>query len=176
MLLLAKEAYSAPVDITYPTTALLTDNMNGTLIPIRTLHTTASKNTGDAPDEFIYRVNRKGELLYRLSLPNYPGALHDEVVIANNELGFATRGGVLIAFNVSEGKELWRWNSDTDDVSVLAALADGSCLVQTPTQVIDVWSPTGADISTVATPASQSSVESSTRTASSTYPSKSSET
>ena len=84
--------------------------------------------------------------MYRLPLPNYPGALHDEVVIASDELGFATRGGFLIAFNVSEGKELWRWDSDTDDVSVLAALADDSCLVQTPTHVIDVWSPTRAKV------------------------------
>ncbi len=141
-----KQLYSAPVNLTYPTTALLTDNMNGTLIPIRMSHSLARENVGDTPDEFIYRVNQEGELLYRLPLPNYPGALHDEVVIASDELGFATRGGVLIAFNVSDGKELWRWDSDTDDVSVLAALADGSCLVQTPTQVIDVWSPTRAKV------------------------------
>ena len=64
------------------------------------------------------------------------------MVIGNDELGFATRGGVLIAFNVREGKELWRWDSNTDDISVLAALADGSCLVQTPTEAVDVWSPT----------------------------------
>jgi hypothetical protein len=45
---------------------------------------------------------------------------------------------VLIAFNVRDGKELWQWDSKTDDISVLAALADGSCLVQTPTEAVKV--------------------------------------
>ena len=92
-----EQAYSAPVNVTYPTTALLTDNMNGTLIPIRISHALAKESIDEAPDEYIYRVNQNGEL----------------VVITSDELGFATRGGFLIAFNVSEGKELWRWDSDT---------------------------------------------------------------
>jgi len=137
-----KQSYGAPVNITYPTPSLLTDNMNGTLIPMRTSHVLSAENLGDQPDEYIYRVNPDGELVYRLPLPKYPGVLHDDVVIGNDELGFATRGGVLIAFNVREGKELWRWDSNTDDISVSAALADGSCLVQTPTEAVDVWSPT----------------------------------
>jgi hypothetical protein len=53
---------------------------------------------------------------------------------------------VLIAFNVREGKELWQWDSETDDISVVAALADGSCLVQTPTDAVKVDSPTKARI------------------------------
>jgi hypothetical protein len=44
----------------------------------------------------------------------------------------------LIAFDVQTGKELWRWNSDEREVEVLLALADGSCLVQTPVAVFKV--------------------------------------
>ena len=141
-----KQAFIAPVNVTYPTTALLTDNMNGTLIPIRVSHTLAGQDLGDQSDEYIYRVNQDGELVYRMTLPKYPGELHDEVVIGSDELGFATRGGVLIAFNVREGKELWRWDSNVQDVSVVAALKGGSCLVQTPTDAIVVSSPTKAKI------------------------------
>lgn len=141
-----KQAQAAPLNITYPTPSLLTDNMNGTLIPVRTSHALAGTDINDAPDEFIYRVSPDGELLYRMALPKYPGELHDDVVIGSNELGFATRGGVLIAFNVREGTELWRWDSNTTDLSVLAALADGSVLVQTPTEAVDVWSPTKAKV------------------------------
>ena len=140
------QAFSAPLNFTYPTTALLTDNMNGTLIPVRVSHTVLGENGGDAPDELIYRVNQNGELEYKLPLPKYPGTLRDEVVIGSDELGFATRGGLLIAFNVREGKELWHWDSNTGDISVVAALADGSCLVQSPTDLIDVWSPTRAKV------------------------------
>jgi hypothetical protein len=53
---------------------------------------------------------------------------------------------VLIAFNVRDGKELWQSDSKTDDISVLAALADGSCLVQTPTDAVKLVSSTKASI------------------------------
>jgi hypothetical protein len=39
---------------------------------------------------------------------------------------------------VRDGKELWQWASKTDDISVVAALAGGSCLVQTPTDAVRV--------------------------------------
>jgi outer membrane protein assembly factor BamB len=129
---------SAPTSVVSPTSAIVTDNMNGTLIPVRMTHNRMPENIRDQSDEFIYRVNAEGDLVYKLPLPNYSGPLRDEMVIGSDELGFATRGGVLIAFHVRDGKELWQWDSKTDDISVLAALADGSCLVQTPTDAVKV--------------------------------------
>lgn len=137
---------SAPMNVVSPTPALVTDNMNGTLIPVRVSHNLMPENISEPPDELIYRVNEAGEVVYKLPLPKYAGPLRDEMVIGSDELGFATRGGVLIAFNVREGKELWQWDSKTDDISVLAALADGSCLVQTPTDAVKVDSTTRARI------------------------------
>jgi outer membrane protein assembly factor BamB len=125
---------SAPTSVVPPTSAIVTDSMNGTLIPVKITHNRMPENISGQSDEFIYRVNAEGDVVYKLPLPKYSGPLRDEMVIGSDELGFATRAAVLIAFKVRDGKELWQWDSKTDDISVLAALADGSCLVQTPTQ------------------------------------------
>ncbi len=140
------QALSAPMNIAAPTGALLTDNMNGTLIPVRLAHSLTTANASDSADEFIYRVNDQGELVYKLAMPKYSGTLHDEIVIGSDELGFATRGGTLIAFNVRDGKDLWQWDSQTEEISVIAALAGGSCLVQTPTAALKVESSTKARV------------------------------
>jgi hypothetical protein len=60
------------------------------------------------------------------------------MVLGEIDLGFATRGGILIAFNVRSGKEIWRWDSGTIDISVFAALANGACVVQTATGLVEV--------------------------------------
>ncbi len=137
---------SAPMSVASPTGAIVTDNMNGTLVPVRLSHNVLPENISEPADELIYRVNQDGEVVYKLPLPKYSGPLQDEMVIGSDELAFATRGTQLIAFNVRDGKELWQWDSNTENISVLAALADGSCLVQTPTEVVDVWSPTKARV------------------------------
>jgi hypothetical protein len=90
------------------------------------------------PTEFVYRLDESGRLVYRLPLPQYEGALHDDMVLGGDQRGFATRGGVLIAFNVEDGHEVWRWDGKTLDIEVLAALANGGCLVQTPTALLEV--------------------------------------
>ena len=90
------------------------------------------------PKELIYRLDPDGTVVYRLSLPVSDGPLHDEMVLGENNLGFAARGGLLIAFDVQEGKEAWRWDSNTRDLEVYAALAGGSCLVQTPAALLKV--------------------------------------
>jgi outer membrane protein assembly factor BamB len=94
------------------------------------------------PDEMIYRVDEGGEVAYKLPLPKYAGPLHDEMVLGERELGFATRGGFLIAFNVKTGKEIWTWDSYTPGIEVFAALANGGCMVQTPTALVEVDSAT----------------------------------
>ncbi len=137
---------SAPVATASPTGAILTDNMSGTLIPVRLSDPRSTDNGNSASAEFVYRINDEGELIYKLPMPAYSGTLHDEIVIGSDELGFATRGGTLIAFNVREGKELWQWDSKTDEISVVAALAGGSCLVQTPTDAVKVDSSTKSKV------------------------------
>jgi outer membrane protein assembly factor BamB len=128
-----EQPLSGPVETLSPTGAIVTDNMNGTLIPVQVRHA-----RGAAPDEFVYRINAEGDLVYKFPLPKYAGPLHDEMVIGNNDTGFATRGGTLIAFNAREGTEMWRWDSHTQEISVFAALADGGCAVQTPTALVEV--------------------------------------
>jgi len=77
-------------------------------------------------------------------LPRYSGRRHDETVIGENDVAFTTRGTLLIAFNVRTGEDLWHWESNTPDIEVYAALANGHVLVQTPTALIEVESATEA--------------------------------
>jgi outer membrane protein assembly factor BamB len=141
-----KQPLSAPSSVASPTGAVVTDNMNGTLVSVRLSHTVMPENTIDPSDELIYRLNEEGEVVYKFPLPKYSGPLQDEMVIGSNELAFATRGGKLIAFDQTEGKELWQWESNAETISVVAALADGSCLVQTPTEAVIVSSPTKSKV------------------------------
>jgi outer membrane protein assembly factor BamB len=135
---------SAPVSMPSPTSALVTDNMNGTLIPVRVARNITSGDANEPADEFVYRVNQDGELLYKFPLPKYSGPLKDDMVIGEDNVAFATRGSFLIAFNLVSGKELWRWESNEPEISVFAALANGACLVQTPTVLMEVASSTKA--------------------------------
>jgi outer membrane protein assembly factor BamB len=129
---------SAPVDTFWPTTAIVTDNNNGMLIPVQVAHGVGSDKANEAAEELIYRVDPNGEVLYKFAMPKYAGALHDEMVIGEHNVAFATRGGMLIAFDLAEGKELWTWESKVSDITVFAALANGHCLVQTPTALVEV--------------------------------------
>ena len=79
-------------------------------------------------------------------MPKYSGALHDEIVIGSDELGFATRGGTLIAFNVHNGKDLWRWDSQLKKISSSPIWQEAIALVQTPTAALKVESSTKARV------------------------------
>jgi outer membrane protein assembly factor BamB len=127
-----------------PTGAIMTDNMNGILLPVRRSPTLRFSGPGQGAQELVYRIDPQGNVVYKMPLPNYTGSEQDEMVIANNHLGFATRGGLLIAFDVTTGKELWLWDSHTSEISVFAALANGDCLVQTPTALVEVESSTSS--------------------------------
>jgi hypothetical protein len=128
-----EQPFSDQLDTFSPTTSILTDNMNGTLVPVQVTH-----SNGSPPDDFEYRVDAEGNVVYKFPFPKYSGPLRDDMVIGSNDAGFATRGGTLIAFNVRTGKELWRWDSHTAEITVFAALADGGCAVQTPTDLVEV--------------------------------------
>jgi hypothetical protein len=54
------------------------------------------------------------------------------MVLGERELGFATRGGMLIAFNLCDGNEVWHWNSGIPELKINMATAGGGCAVETP--------------------------------------------
>jgi hypothetical protein len=139
-----EQSAATPVSVASPTGALVTDNHNGLLIPIRLSHDLHSQGPSESADELVYRVNSEGDVLYKLPLPKYAGPLQDEMVIGSDDVAFATRGGVLIAFDLRAGKEMWRWDSKTPEISVFAALANGDCLVQTPTALVEVTNSTNS--------------------------------
>ncbi len=136
-----KQLFSATIYTLSPTRGIVTDNTNGTLIPTRWFDETASGSASEGGSDVVYRVAQDGDVVYKVPMPRYTGALHDDMVIGiigQDYVAFATRGGALIAFNVTTGKELWRWESNTPEISVFAALANGHCLVQTPTALVEV--------------------------------------
>lgn len=120
-----------------PTGAIIPDGLGGVLLPIKWSNDDLVRNV-HGPDELIYRINEDGEVVYKLLLPRYDGPLRDEMVLGQDNRGFATRGSLLIAFSVETGSELWRWDSGVPDIGVFAALANGGCLVQTATALVEV--------------------------------------
>ncbi|HLX84788.1 MAG TPA: hypothetical protein VKR59_12875 [Terriglobales bacterium] len=127
-----------------PTGAIIPDGLGGVLVSVRWSHDTIDGEVHTSADELIYRIDGEGHVVYKLPLPRYDGALHDEMVLGQEEVGFTTRGNFLIAFDVRYGKELWRWNGNTPEIEVFAALANGHCLVQTPTALVEVSNPNEA--------------------------------
>ena len=117
------------MSVSSPTGDIIPDGFGGVLLSVRS---TAATVPQKAPGEFVYRVTDGGELAYKLPLPAYQGPLHDEMVLGEQELGFATRGEALIAFNVRDGNEVWRWDSGIPELKINMATAGGGCLVDTP--------------------------------------------
>jgi hypothetical protein len=133
-----EQSLSAPVTLVLPTRSIVTDNMKGTLIPVQRSRRPAWESGAITTEDFVYRLDPVGNLVYRFALPPYSGALQDEMVLGGNDLAFLTRGSLLVAFHQRIGSELWRWDSHTAGISVFAALANGNCAVQTPTALIEV--------------------------------------
>jgi outer membrane protein assembly factor BamB len=134
-----KARFSEPLTELSPTGAIIPDGREGVLISMRRTRTAGSNSRPDT-EEFVYRLNQDGKLMYRFFLPPYHGKLHDGKVLGEDNFGFATRGGTLIAFDVQEGTEKWRWNS-SEDVEVFVALKNGACVIQTPTALVQVDGP-----------------------------------
>ncbi|HEY3974335.1 MAG TPA: hypothetical protein VGM18_15120 [Candidatus Sulfotelmatobacter sp.] len=125
-------SFSAPVTVMSPTGDIIPDGFDGVLLSVRATHTDLSQKVRGPSEEFVYRITKDGEVAYRFPLPRYAGALHDEMVLGEKDLGFATRGGTLIAFNVEDGSEVWRWNSGASEIKINMATAGGGCAVDTP--------------------------------------------
>jgi outer membrane protein assembly factor BamB len=129
---------SSPVATSSPTHEIIPDNMYGILMSVRVAHRPNWGGIAGTAEEFVYRLDPAGDLIYRFPLPQYAGPLRDEMVIGENDVAFATRGGSLIAFDIGTGKPLWTWDSRTPEISVVMALANGGCAVQTPTALVEV--------------------------------------
>jgi outer membrane protein assembly factor BamB len=145
-----------PMIVVSPTGDIIPDGFGGVLFSIRSTAKATTQKAEALFDDFVYRVTEDGELAYKFLLPRYGGHLHDEMVLGEQELGFATRGGMLIAFNVRDGSEVWRWNSGIPDVKVNMATAGGGCVVDTPVGLVlveegvkkQVVAPRGSDMYT----------------------------
>jgi len=135
-----KNPFLSSAEVSSPTGALIPDGLGGELLAVRRPLNSAGDNTAPLPTEYVYRIDEEGNVVYRSMLPKREGELHDGMVLGENNIGFATRGSLLIAFHVEDGTEAWRWDSGTPGIEVFAALADGSCLVQTPRALVDVFS------------------------------------
>ncbi len=142
----AEHLLSEPVAVAFPSGGIIPDGLGGVLLSVRRTRGLERQARDDAADEIIYRLDSDGTLVYRLPLPRSAGPLRDEMALGEDGLGFATRGGLLVAFNVREGREVWRWDSEKPGLSVVAALASGGCLVQTPAALVQVDGPETARV------------------------------
>jgi len=127
---------STPGNVISPTGDIIPDGFGGVLFSARSSPREETAKAGDLSQEFVYRVTEDGELAFKFPLPKYSGKLHDEMVLGEQDLGFATRGSVLIAFNVRDGSEVWRWNSGIGELQINMATGGGGCAVETPEGMI----------------------------------------
>jgi outer membrane protein assembly factor BamB len=127
-----------PVSAISPTGGLIPDGLGGELLSIRWTHNWILEDVTETPDQFVYRIDEEGQVVYKFPLPPHDNSLHDDMVLGESDLGFATRGGTLVAFDVRTGKERWAWDSTLREISVFAALANGGCIVKTPTGLVQV--------------------------------------
>lgn len=129
---------STPFPVASPTGEIIPDGLGGVLLSVRWVNAEVLHDIPVRADQFVYRITQDGEVAYKLPLPKYSGTLHDAMVLGEEDVGFATRGGLLIAFDVKQGSELWRWDSGAPEIEVFAATAGGGCAVRTPKGVIQV--------------------------------------
>lgn len=61
-----EQSSATKVSVASPTGALVTDNHYGVLIPIRLSHDFHSQGANQLADEFVYRVNADGDVLFKL--------------------------------------------------------------------------------------------------------------
>jgi outer membrane protein assembly factor BamB len=133
-----EQSAAAPIASVSPTGALIPDGLDGVLLSVRRSRRANAAATAVTADESVYRIDPEGKKIYSFALPRYTGAIHDAMVLGEEEQVFATRGGTLTVFNVRSGQPLWTWDSQTSDIEVLLALAEGGVAVQTPTALVEV--------------------------------------
>ena len=127
---------SAPITVSAPTGDIIPDGFGGVLFSIRSSAIYATQRSKVRPTEFVYRVTQEGELAYKFLLPKYSGPLHDEMVLGEQDLGFATRGSILIAFNVATETKSGGGTPANRDFTINMATAGGGCFVETPEGIV----------------------------------------
>ena len=145
---------AVPESDVLPTGDIIPDGFGGILLSIRVRSKSATQKVSERFDEYVYRVTEEGTLAYKFLLPRYVGELDDDMVLGEQDLGFASRGGTLVAFNVKDGTEVWRWNSGILEVKIIMATAGGGCAVDTPQGLVlveegikkKVLAPRGSDL------------------------------
>jgi outer membrane protein assembly factor BamB len=133
-----QQTAAAPVISASPTRSITPNAMNGVLIPVRVSDRDTWAGAEKTRDDLVYGLDAEGALLYKAAMPRASGPLHDEMVLGEDDTAFATRGGILVAFDQRTGKERWRWDSHTPEIEVFAALANGHIAVQTATALVEV--------------------------------------
>jgi outer membrane protein assembly factor BamB len=133
-----RTSFAEPMAVFSPTGDIIPDGFGGVLLSVRSTHNQVPQKVRGATDEYVYRITENGNVAYRFPLPKYSGPLHDEMVLGDNNVGFATRGGMLIAFNVENGDEVWHWDSGVPEIKIYAATGGGGCVVDTPEGMVMV--------------------------------------
>jgi hypothetical protein len=123
-------AYGAPLTLVAPTGEIIPDGLGGVLVSVRRTQVAAFKQKVESAEEFIYRANPEGEVVYHLKLPPYEGALHDGMVLGVGNTGFATRGDIVLKFDVVSGIELFERKLPGTEAEVLYSTAVGGVVVR----------------------------------------------
>jgi outer membrane protein assembly factor BamB len=79
-------------------------------------------------EEFQYRITEDRNVKYRVPVPLSPLGVSSGMLLGE-DLGYTTRGNVVIAFDVETGREIWRWASSKSNVQACAALQGDKVLV-----------------------------------------------
>ncbi len=114
-----------------PTGEIIPDGHGGALLSIHLSYGQMFNNKPIKDEEFIYRVTDQGQLAYKFQLPAYKGSRHDEMVLGEDDQGFATRGGTVISFSLTTGAELWRYDTEAPEIKIVMATDDGGIVLNT---------------------------------------------
>ena len=87
---------AAPISVSAPTGDIIPDGFGGVLFSIRSSSIHATQQVEGASDQFVYRVTQEASCV-QVFVAKYSGPLHDEMVLGEQDLGFATRGSILMA-------------------------------------------------------------------------------
>jgi outer membrane protein assembly factor BamB len=81
-------------------------------------------------EEFQYRITEERTVKYRVPVPLSPLGYPSSMLLGENNLGYTTRGKIVVAFDTETGREKWRWESAKSNVLACAALKDDELLVR----------------------------------------------
>jgi len=80
-------------------------------------------------EEFQYRISDDRTVKYRVPVPVSPLGFPSSMLLGENNVGYTTRGRVVLAFDTRSGHEIWRWESTKSEVLACIALTNDEVLV-----------------------------------------------